>query len=61
MKNLLAWFKDEEGQGMVEYALIVGLISIVAIAILVTVGGRIRDKFHEVDDALQTEPPPYEG
>ena len=42
MKNLLAWFKDEEGQGMVEYALIVGLISIVAIAILVAVGGRIR-------------------
>lgn len=61
MKNLLAWFKDEEGQGMVEYALIVGLISIVAITILVTVGGRIRDKFHKVDDALQTEPPPYEG
>lgn len=58
MKNLLAWFKDEEGQGMVEYALIVGLISIVAIAVLVTVGGRIRDKFQDVDDALATEPPP---
>lgn len=56
MKNLLAWFKDEEGQGMVEYALIVGLISIVAIAILVTVGGRIRDKFKAVDDALATQP-----
>ncbi|HRT82338.1 MAG TPA: Flp family type IVb pilin [Oscillospiraceae bacterium] len=56
MKNLLAWFKDEEGQGMVEYALIVGLISIVAIAILVAVGGRIRQKFQAVDDALATEP-----
>lgn len=56
MKNLLAWFKDEEGQGMVEYALIVGLISIVAIVILATVGGRIRDKFQAVDDALTAEP-----
>lgn len=52
MKNLLAWFKDEEGQGMVEYALIVGLISIVAIALLVTVGGKIKEKFQDVGDAL---------
>ncbi len=57
MKNLLAWFKDEEGQGMVEYALIVGLISIVAIAALVLIGGRIRDKFEAVESALATEPP----
>lgn len=56
MKNLLAWFKDEEGQGMVEYALIVGLISIVAITALILIGGRIRDKFEAVDDALTAEP-----
>lgn len=52
MKNLLAWFKDEEGQGMVEYALIVALISIVAIAVLVLVGKKIGDIFTKVDDEL---------
>lgn len=52
MKNLLAWFKDEEGQGMVEYALIVGLISIVAITVLILVGNAVKEKFEDVSDAL---------
>ena len=52
MKNLIAWFKDEEGQGMVEYALIIGLISIVAIAVLIVVGTKIRDKFQQVNNNL---------
>lgn len=52
MKNFLAWFKDEEGQGMVEYALIVALISIVAIAVLVLVGKKIGEIFTKVDDEL---------
>jgi len=52
MKNLIAWFKDEEGQGMVEYALIIGLISIVAIAVLIVVGIKITNKFQNVNDNL---------
>jgi pilus assembly protein Flp/PilA len=52
MKNLIAWFKDEEGQGMVEYALIIGLISIVAIAVLIVVGNKIKTKFQAVNDNL---------
>jgi len=52
MKNLIAWFKDEEGQGMVEYALIIGLISIVAIAVLIIVGVKITAKFQAVNDNL---------
>ena len=32
---LRKWFKDEEGQGMVEYGLIIGLIAIVVIVALV--------------------------
>jgi pilus assembly protein Flp/PilA len=52
MKNLIAWFKDEEGQGMVEYALIIGLISIVAIVVLVAVGGKVNDKYNTVDNTL---------
>ena len=52
MKNLIAWFKDEEGQGMVEYGLLIGLISIVVIAVLITLGPRIRNLFQGADDAL---------
>lgn len=54
MKKLMAWFKDEEGQGMVEYALLIGLISIVAIAVLLVMGPRIRTMFQAADNALTT-------
>ena len=33
--------RDEEGQGLVEYALIVGLIALAVTALLVTSGSRI--------------------
>ena len=39
------WFRDEEGQGMVEYGLIVGLIAVVVIVALVALGPKIRDMF----------------
>jgi pilus assembly protein Flp/PilA len=39
---------EEEGQSMIEYGLIVALISIVAIVTLSTVGGNITDVFNSV-------------
>ena len=54
MKKLIAWFKDEEGQGMVEYALLVGLIAIVVIVALLVLGPRIRDMFQNTADQLTT-------
>ena len=52
MKNLFAWFKDEEGQGMVEYGLIIGLISIAVIAVLVVLGPRIAALFGKVNEEV---------
>lgn len=49
IKNFL---KDENGQGMVEYALLVGLISVAAIVVLLVLGPKIRDMFNEVNSAL---------
>lgn len=49
---LRKWFKDEEGQGMVEYGLIIGLIAIVVIVALVALGPKIRDLFNEVNDQI---------
>ena len=39
---------EEEGQGLVEYALILVLISIVAIAILVILGPQIGNVFSQI-------------
>lgn len=43
---------EEEGQGMVEYALILVLIAIVVIVILTLVGHRVSDVFSNVNRGL---------
>jgi pilus assembly protein Flp/PilA len=42
----------KKGQGMVEYALLIGLIAIVVIAVLILFGNAITAKFQEIIDAL---------
>jgi pilus assembly protein Flp/PilA len=42
----------QEGQGMVEYALILVLISIVVIIVLVTMGSQVHNVFVNVAKAL---------
>jgi pilus assembly protein Flp/PilA len=44
----------EDGQAMVEYGLIVGLISIVAITLLVTIGGDLKTVFQSVVTGLSS-------
>ena len=46
--------KFQAGQGMVEYALILVLVSIVVIVILLTMGGQISNVFSNVVSALNT-------
>ena len=45
--------EELEGQGMVEYGLILVLVSIVAIAALFLVGEELRDVFSNIVDELQ--------
>jgi len=52
MKKLFAWFKDEEGQGMVEYGLLVALIALVVVAALLILGPRIANMFNEAANNL---------
>lgn len=49
--------KEKKGQGMVEYALLIGLIAIVVIAVLVFLGPAIAAKFQEIINALKTTAP----
>lgn len=53
MELIRRFVKEEEGQGLVEYALIIGLISIVAIAALSAAGGSIGDMFDSVSNSLK--------
>ncbi|MEW6446538.1 MAG: Flp family type IVb pilin [Bacillota bacterium] len=52
MGTTLKLLLNEEGQGMAEYALILGFIALVAIAGLVVLGPKIRDKYVEVSNNL---------
>ena len=45
---------QEEGQDMIEYALLAALISIVAIAIIILVGPYLKDLFQDVVNGLGT-------
>ena len=45
--------EDEEGgQGMVEYALILALVAVVAIVVLMTLGGRVVNTFNNASNAM---------
>ncbi len=55
LKNFLGKFSREEGQGLVEYALILVLISIAVIAIMELMGTSIGDIFNQIIDALTGE------
>ncbi len=51
---LRKWFKDEEGQGMVEYGLIIGLIAIAVIGALVVLGPKVASMFTQVGEKLDS-------
>jgi pilus assembly protein Flp/PilA len=59
--NLQTWlariFDDEEGQGLTEYALILGLISVVAIAALTLLGGSVTSELNTVASSMVPNAP----
>ena len=55
LRELIARLTDrEEGQDMVEYALLAALISIVAIAIIILLGPYIQNLFRDVINAVNS-------
>ncbi len=52
MKNLFNLFKDESGQGMVEYGLIIAAVALVVIVALGTLGGGIDGLFKDANTRL---------
>jgi Flp pilus assembly pilin Flp len=52
MRNLRRFFRDEQGQDMVEYALLAAFISIVAIATLRAIGPLVNAIYVRIQTAL---------
>jgi pilus assembly protein Flp/PilA len=50
---LRSFFAKEEGQGLVEYALILVLIAIVVIGILTVLGGQVSEVFSDISSGLE--------
>jgi len=56
METLRRLWSEDEGQDLVEYALLVALVSIAAITILGTLGTQISTTFSEVISGLTPTP-----
>lgn len=52
MKKFMSFLKDEDGQGMVEYAIIIGCIAVAAIIILIAMRGKIKNLFQKTNQGL---------
>jgi pilus assembly protein Flp/PilA len=53
MKKLIKrFFIEEDGVTAIEYGLIAGLIAIVIVGVLVSVGGNLNNLFGKVDSAV---------
>jgi Flp pilus assembly pilin Flp len=54
MKRLLRQLKKKRGQTLVEYALILAFISVVAISVLVNVGTNLKGVYTRIDSSLSS-------
>jgi pilus assembly protein Flp/PilA len=53
LKNILISFiRDEQGQDLIEYALLAGLISLGSWAAMVALGGAITTKYNNLSDSV---------
>ncbi len=52
LQRLISLLKDDEGQGLAEYALILVLIAVVVIGALTILGGNIQEVFNSIATSL---------
>jgi pilus assembly protein Flp/PilA len=53
MKNLFTRFiKEEEGQDLIEYALLAAFIAVAVVAAVTSVGGTVKNIFTSVNNSL---------
>ena len=49
---MLAFFRDDEGQGFVEYALIIAVIAIAVIVAMIFLRGQLQNIFSNIGNNL---------
>jgi pilus assembly protein Flp/PilA len=54
INRMRALVSNDEGQDLIEYALLAGLISLVAVGAIGTAGGYVGDIFSSISDELGT-------
>jgi pilus assembly protein Flp/PilA len=55
MKNLIARFiRDDEGQDLIEYALLAGFISLAVTAMVYNIGTALNSLYDKVDDQVDS-------
>jgi len=52
LHNFLQMFRNEEGQGLVEYALVIMLVALVVFGILTTLGANVTTIFTTISSKL---------
>ena len=50
--HMVVFFRDEEGQGLVEYALIIAVIAIAVIVAMIFLRGQIQNIFSNIGNNL---------
>jgi pilus assembly protein Flp/PilA len=53
LKKVLSVLKNEKGQGMVEYGLIIALVSIAVIVAITALGGNLNNIFNTINNTLR--------
>jgi pilus assembly protein Flp/PilA len=53
INRLRSFVRDEEGQDLIEYALLVALISLVAVAAVTTAGSAVNNIFTSISGSLK--------
>ena len=56
MKKLIGFLKDENGQALSEYGLILGLIALVAIVAISAFGNAIKEVFMNLVNSIKGTP-----
>jgi pilus assembly protein Flp/PilA len=51
-KNLVAVLRSDDGQGLVEYALIIALVAVVAIGVLAFLGSTANSQLNSAASAI---------